>query len=241
MNLSSESAAIFDQLLATAQLADINKMIIAEGQIRAIDEKKQVVIITNTNVPDFNGLSVGLNRIPALVQRVNALKKLENFVLDVKASDKNPTEVEMITVNAKKSKAQFRCASPEFIKGVPKGINDVWKYKIPVVADAVALLQQGIGMMSASTVKIVGEGGTVKFEVADGTRDVFSHEFGEVVLGADDEPVADTFTYEYPSKVFLSLMKRATADGATLMTIGEKGICQLTVNTFPVMVLPITG
>jgi hypothetical protein len=239
MILSQDAVTNFDLLLQTAQLADISKMIIEPGVIRGIDDKKSVVIITDANIPDFNGKTIGLNRINVLNQRVNTMKKLENFSIDVQESGKNPAEVEMITLTAKKAKAQFRCASPEFIKQVPKAFNDTWKYTIPVTEEAVNLFQQGVSMMAAQTVKITSSGDSVSFEVADGNRDVFKNEFSEVVLDSEMNEISANFAYEYPAKVFMTLLKKAVVDGAAILTIGEKGICRLTVNSYPVMILPV--
>src|SRR5574343_273300 len=119
MQINSTSISQLDSLIQTSLTAGIKKLVIEAGKIRGIDEKQSVVIITTDNVPDFNGKQIGINRLDSLAARLNLVKTQGSLNIDA-AEASNGTDISLLDLSSGRTKAQFRCASVEAVKGVPK-------------------------------------------------------------------------------------------------------------------------
>lgn len=239
MKLSADSILKLDLLVQTAKTAGIKKLVIEGGKIRGIDEKQQVVIITSNNVPDFGGKQMGINRLDSLGDRLNLVKN--QGALEIEATDAlNKSDISLLDLSAGKVKAQFRCASVEAVKGVPKNVADVPTWEIKIDSKVLPVIIQAVTAMNAEAVTVASKDGkTVSVELVDSNRDVFTTELPEAPLYIGKEPAKSSFCHKYPAKIFTSLLKEAlkTADPLSLQ-LGEGGICWFNVNSFDFFILP---
>ena len=246
MKLNSVSIEQLDMLLQTANIAGIDKMIISEGTIRGIDEKQTTVIISKENVPEFGKLNVGMNRLSNLMSRINLVKSTGNYEVEAVPS-KNGTDVSHIQLSSKDTSVQYRCASMEAIKSVPKAINDKLHWLIEIPGKTVGLASMAISAMAADNLIITAKkDGAVYFEAIDTNNDVFSTKFADAaswIPAEDDEPKSKSFSYNYPVKTVLPLLKAASNNGANEVNvmIGEKGILTIIVNSYDFFVVPSLG
>jgi hypothetical protein len=242
MKLSKENIEQLDSLVHTALIAGIKKIIINEGVIRGIDEKQTTVIISESNVPDMfgkDGKQIGINRIDQLAARLNLLKNQGEINIDATLAT-NQADVMMLDLSAGKTKAQFRCASIEAVKGVPKtivGETKAWEFNIKPTL--IPTLTQAISAMGSETVTIASKDGqTVSFECVDANKDVFTTDSDEppVYVGLND---VSSFCQKYPAKTFLILIKEGLKNLESLkLSIGENKVLTLKVNGFDFSLLP---
>lgn len=243
MKLNAVSIEQLDNLLQTANIAGIEKMIIADGQIRGIDEKQTTVIISKENVPEFGKLSVGMNRLGNLTSRLNLVKSTGTYEIEAVPS-KNGTDVSHIQLSSKDTSVQYRCASVEAIKSVPKAINDKLHWLIEIPGKTVGLASMAISAMSVDNLIITAKkDGAVYFEAIDVNNDTFSTKFASEaswIPEKEPEPASKSFSYNYPVKTVLPLLKAASNNGtnAVNVMIGEKGILTIIVNSYDFFVVP---
>jgi hypothetical protein len=232
MKLDVDTIAYIQKVVKTAQMVGIDNVIIEPNTTRAIDDDKTVVLFQNENVPDMPFGSIGLNRIGVFMSRLDIAKTQDGFSIE---SD-NPEGSEFVrslTMKAKGVKIDYRCANPTTIQA-PRQINDTLKYRVPLNAEAVVLLQKGQTAMSADIVTIVSNKSGVSFEIVDINKDVFSHTFTTKVENlTDNENIS--FAHRYPIKNLLPLFKQ-NADG--YFEVGQKGILSISVQGLNLFVLP---
>jgi hypothetical protein len=239
MKLTADSIHRIDLLVQTAMVAGLKKLVIEQDKVRGIDEKQSVVILSTDNVPDLSGKQVGINRIDQLNARLNLVKSQGDLTIEATEAP-NGNDISMFDIVAGKTKAQFRAASVEAVKGVPKNINDTLIWEIKVTGKILPTLNQGVSAMAAETLTIASRDGTsVSFECVDGNKDVFTTDADEAPVWIGQGSAQSSFCKKYPAKTLLSLLKEAvkTTDPVSLK-LGEGGILSLKVNGFDFFVLP---
>jgi len=239
MKLSNEAIVLFDSLIQTSLTMGISKLVIEPGKIRGIDAKQTVTVITADNVPDFNEKQVGINRLDNLAARLNLIKSQGTPVIEftVAANDNN---VSLLDLSANKVKAQFRCASIESIKGVPKNVTDKLVWELKFDARILPLINQAINAMGSEIVTIASKDGkTVMIEIVDQNKDVFTTELTEPPVWIDSGEPVTSFCQKYFSKGFVTMLREAfkSSDVVTIL-LGENGIIKIKLNGFDFFMLP---
>jgi hypothetical protein len=232
MKLDTDEISYIQKVVRTAQMVNIDNIIIEPDKVRAIDDDKTVVLYEDENVPDMGFGSIGLNRISVFTSRLDIAKTQENFTIDAE----NPDEGEYarsLTMKAKGVKIDYRCANPATIQA-PRQVNDTLKYRVQLNAEAVVMLQKGQAAMSAETVTIVSNSKGVTFEIVDINNDTFSYTFTDDVEALDDGDDTN-FAHRYPIKILIPLFKH-NYEGT--FSIGQKGILNIAVDGLNLFVLP---
>lgn len=236
MKITSEVLTFLKKVVRTAELVDIDNIIIETGQVRAIDDKKSVLIFQEDNVPILPFDSIGLNRTSVFTSRLQLAETRDNFSVEAILNDDKDQVVSLI-MKGKGVKIDYRCANPVTIKA-PKKMLDTIKYRVPLNSEAVMLLQRAnIAMPQLAgldVVTILSDNNGVSFELADNNNDVFSHVFAVRAENFIDGDPAQ-FANRYPVKTLLSLFKQ-NPEG--VFDIGEKGILNIVINDLNVFVLP---
>lgn len=241
MKLSAESIAQLDSLVQTAMTAGLKKLVIESGKVRGIDEKQSVVIISTTNVPDLQGKQVGINRIDQLSARINLVKSQGDLSIEATESQQNSDDISLLDLSVGKTKAQFRCASVEAVKGVPKNITDTLVWEIKVSGKVLPTITQGISAMGAEQLTIASrDGKSVSFECVDTNKDVFTTDAEDAPIWTGSGNPGTSFCQKYPAKTLLALIKEALkTEPQVVLRLGEGGILNLEVNKFNFYVIPV--
>lgn len=241
MKLSTDTIAQLDQLVQTALIAGLKKLVIEPGKVRGIDEKQSVVIISTTNVPDLNGKQIGINRIDQLNARINLVKSQGTLAIEATESQQNKDDIALLDMSVGKTKAQFRCASVEAVKGVPKNITDTLVWEIKVSGKTLPTIIQGVAAMGSEQVTIASrDGKTVSFECVDTNKDVFTTDVEDAPMWTGTGKAGTSFCQKYPAKTLLALIKEALKTEAQVtLRLGEGGILNLEVNKFNFYVIPV--
>jgi hypothetical protein len=237
MRLSKESVQHLKTLLQTVSIPKIDKIIIEDGKVRGIDPDQTVVIISSTNVPDFGGKSVGLNRLSTLASRLNLLDGDELTVEAVEADN----SISGFNIATKGSKFQYKCARTDTIRA-PKTIHDnfIWSITIPV--EAVKLTISACNTIDSEQIALCSKSnGEVYFEIIDSiTRDTFTTIIATEATwkGDEDERQTQAFVHYYAIKTLIPLLKQIASTGSSELVVGEGGVLQITVNGHTFSLLP---
>jgi hypothetical protein len=239
IKLTESSISKFDSLIQTSLVAGITKLVIEGNKIRGIDEKQQVVIITDSNVPDFNGKSIGINRLANLAARLSLIKHQGDLEITATESTRQ-TDIAILDLSVSKIKAQFRCASIDTIKGVPKQTSDTFIWEVKINSKNLPIITQAVAAMGSEAVTIASKDAkTVVIELIDTNKDVFTTEISENPIWIGNGSPKSSFCYKYPAKIFVSLLKEALkACDPLAMQLGEGGIITFKVNGFDFYILP---
>jgi 3-dehydroquinate synthase class II len=241
LKLTTDTIAQLDQLVQTAMIAGLKKLVIEPGKIRGIDEKQSVVVISTANVPDLSGKQLGITRIDQLSARINLVKTQGDLTIDATESTANSADISLLELSVGKTKAQFRCASVEAVKGVPKNITDTLVWEIKVGGKIIPTITQGISAMGSDHLMIASrDGKTVSFECVDTNKDVFTIDADSAPDWIGDGTAPTSFCQKYPAKTLLALIKEALkTEPVVALRLGEGGILNLEVNKFNFYVIPV--
>lgn len=240
MKLTSDTIAQLDLLVQTAMIAGLKKLVVEPGKVRGIDEKQSVVIISTTNVPDLSGKQIGINRIDQLSARISLIKARGDLLIDASEAQ-NGVDISLLDLSAGKTKAQFRCASVEAVKGVPKNITDTLVWEIRVNSKALPAISQGVSAMGSEHITLASrDGTTVSFECQDTNKDIFTTDVDDAPKWIGTGAASSSFCQKYPAKTLLALIKEAAKhEDPVVLRLGEGGILNLVVNQFNFYVIPV--
>lgn len=232
MKLTPEDIAFIENVVHTASLAGIDNIIIEPDRVRAMDENQTVMILEEDNIPDFDFISMGINRIGVLVSRLNIAKERDNFGINVTMKD-NDDFVRSLVMTGKGTKIDYLCANPNHLKA-PKQIKDESIARVQISKEVVELMQKGIAAMGAEFITLISND-EVTFELVDVNNDVFSHVIADEAEAVNSSPTT-RFANKYPAKTLLALFKN-NPNGYFEMG-GIKGILSIKVNNLTFYVLP---
>lgn len=239
MKLTADAVTKLDSLVQTALTAGIKKLVIESGKIRGIDEKQTVVILSTDNVPDFGGKQIGINRLDSLAARLSLVKN--QGPVEINATEaSNGLDISILDLSSGKVKAQFRCASVEAVKGVPKNVADTLVWEIVIDSKSLPIITQAIAAMGAESVTIASKDAkTVSVELVDANKDVFTTELPESPNWIGTGNPQSSFCQKYPAKTFVSLIKEALkVSDPVSIKLGEGGIVSLKINGLDFFILP---
>lgn len=226
MKLDNNIIKFIEDVVQTAKLVDIDNIVIEPERVRGMDENRSVVLFHEDEDLNLGIGSIGLTRIDTLLSRLEMVKTQDEFEV-VATIDKEREFVRSMTIKAKGTKVEYRCADPTHINA-PRQINDTMMATVQLTPEAVLLLHKAVTAMgNAEFVTIKCNGDEVTFELEDINGDVFDHTFAK---GVDHN-----FSYKYPVKTLLALFKQ-NSNG--VFEVGQKGIVRVTHNNLGVLVLP---
>jgi predicted lipoprotein with Yx(FWY)xxD motif len=244
MKLSPDSVKQLKALLQSVSHVKIDKLIIEPNLIRGIDEAQTIVIVTDSNVPDFGDATIGLNRLSALEKRIALFGANEDFNVEAveapKRNEDDALNISSIKLSSKGTKFEYRCARTELIKA-PKRLNDEMVWAVTITQEAVKTAISAANTMASEQIAIVSKAsGEVLFEIVDGeTQDTFTTRIADSAewVGEDDIET-QSFVHYYAVKTLMPLLKAAAAAGDPTILVGRDGMAQITVNGYPFTLLP---
>jgi len=234
MKLSSDTLAFIQTVVETAHLVDIDNVIIDSESLRGLSEGSTVVLLEK-NVPNLEFEAIGLNRTDVFQQRLNVVRELDNFTVDAVVDDEKGF-VRSLTMKAKGTKVDYRCANPTTIRA-PRILHDEMLARVVVNADAVRMLQKGASAMGSDAVSFTSDADGVSFALVDLNQDTFEHAFAEHAEPLKEGTPAN-FSHKYPVKTVLALLKHSSSD-LTFFEVGVKGTLRVKVNGLGVYVIPM--
>jgi hypothetical protein len=220
-------------IVKTAQVVDIDNIIIEPDNIRAIDDAKTVVLFQNEDVPSLSVGSLGMNRIGTFMQRYNIIKSQNNPEFQA-IRDEDKGYVRSIVMKSDNTKVEYRCANPDTIQA-PRKINDVPKYRLRIPSSSGSLMKNAQAAMSSEIVEISSDEDGVFFRCLDINNDEFKHKISDMAIDIEDEDADVAFSHKYPLKNILATMD---SHSDSMFEVGEKGIITTFINGLNILILP---
>jgi hypothetical protein len=232
MKLTTQTIDRLKNLLQVCAVANIDKLIIADGKIRGVEETFSIVLLADQDVPDFGTFKVGLNRLNVLRNR---LALVQNDLTINAAESKNGSDITHLEISGKNTKVQFRCAQADMMK-IPKALNDVPNWFVQIPIDTVKLIKQAVSAMELEDLILTAKpNGEIFFEGIDKNKDTFETKFADKAVWIPDntpEPNTKVFCYTFPVKCLMSILWFASEGGTkdVPISIGAQGIMTVVVN-----------
>ncbi len=203
-----------------AKLAAVDTIIIDRQSIRGMAGN---VFIFDQKSNDLGAIdTVGINRIETLMQRVNIVRAAGPYTATETTDtyDDGGTTITFLrnlTVKAKRSKAEYRCASPRLIrmfKRIP--VDEI--VGITMFHEAKDFMAKGSSAMNAETLQLVEENGEVWAKFLDINGDALQQQVGTVTSGSFGKPV-----YSFALKQLIPLLRQSSNNVA----LTDKGLLRL--------------
>jgi hypothetical protein len=242
--LTTESIAILEELLSACTMVKIDKLKIEPNLVSGIDEDKSIVLISETKIPDFGGMSFAVTRLSTLNNRINLMKDGGGFEITAEPSPNKPLEVCALKLNNKATKSEFKATNPEVVK-TPKSVKDNPSWLVTITAEMAQVAAGAANNIGAARVILSSRAaGGVHFEMQDDkTQDTFSVQIADEAMWVPtDQPTptgADAaFVHYYNSKTLMPLIKAAADTGNVDLIVTSRGILQLDVKGFTFTIIP---
>lgn len=233
MKLTTTDITAIKTALAAAKNIDLELAVIRDGKIMGINAAKDACIISQLplSVPD---IQLGIGRVSELEKRLSLFG--DEVTAEAKLNDRGETT--LITLQAGRSKVQFRCTAMSFLdKKYPKENSDEPLAVATLSKAEVSQLTRASRTLGAETVLIkIGRDSTVLLECSDSTNDQFSM---SVEKPAEFIDVHESVVFIYRAGVLSAAMEAACKDADEVpVIIGQAGSFTLTVKGHTIILLP---
>jgi len=244
MKLTEDIISYITNVVNTANIANIESLVLEDGRVRGMDEEQTVVLLHEKDVPTFpfdtmafTDVSLVNNKLRIFSERskderevagVTSMQAAAKYFMDITVDDER-NFVRNITMKVGRyNRIGARCSNPAHVKA-PRVIHDTIVIKFPVTPSLVTALNDAIsavGNVDSVQIKQINDG--VGFFVEDTNGEPFEYQFADTVP-------SENFSHKYPLKLLLTLLKQGV-DGE--FGLGEKGMLKVTINDLDLFVLP---
>jgi len=231
MQLTENDLTFIERVVRTAISMDIESIIIEPNKVRAVDNKKTVVIFSELDNKTSFG-TLGLNKLGQFIATYDTVSVEDNFLAQAIMEDEFVRGIKMTSTN---STSEYRCANPAAITA-PHVINDLMIYQFELTPEAFSTLQKIGTSLGAEQVQFIGDENGVRFELASTTGDTFSHNVANSYTYTERDGGTDAgFSHKYLVKTILALFKQKQDSD---IYIGKRGILCYVLNGMNIYVLP---
>jgi len=209
--------------------------ILSPDVTRAKDEGTKKFMIDTSNTLKIPGYEyIVLARMQTLAARLALASKDDIAVTATIEPDNNGKQaIRSLKIKSKKINVDFRTMVDNSELKVPRKVNDEFNATFTIKADDVSLISQAIKAMPQNKEKeyitIISHLGDVSLEISDLNGDKYMHNLGQYGCGS--------FSHNYDSKVFLSLLKH---EQNPILQVGNiRGYLKTSINNFDLYIVPI--
>ena len=241
--IPSESIMLLNKIVETCLLAGIGNAVVESGKyVRGINDDHTCLIVSEDSIPFFGkNIQLGLSRLPSLKSHLGLLAGNE-FGISFDMSSKNENEISVLHLNNKKTKTQFRCASPSIIKA-PKGVGDKEFAVVELDKDDVQAISVGSKAIGSKDFTLLCKKEGDKYPVyveVNNPQDNFSIKISDNIQFVD-EP--ETFVHYYAIDNFISLAKYISNslpenERTFSLIVGSVGTLRLIINNHVIILIP---
>jgi hypothetical protein len=202
MKLKKEIVSFIKEAVTTAKDLKFDDMCIEQGLIRAMPEDQSVFFVHNHNT-ELPFDTLGITRIPELLNRLNIITESDEYTIEFKEID---GEVRSLSMKNNETKIDFKCSNPAKIRA-PRKINDPMMFGIHISTESIDMLKRSHAAMKTDLVTFIADDDGVRFEMNDINNDVFTHKVAENVVCVEEIQDAH-FSFRYPTVLLLSLLNK---------------------------------
>lgn len=237
MKLTATDISNLRGALAAAKIINADLAVLANGKIMGVNDKREAAIISELklSIPADTRIGFGSSRLQEFEKRLALFG--EQVEAELKIND-STGDVSLITLQAGRSKVQFRCTSLSLLdRKYPQENADSPHVVVTFDKTEIAQLSRAAKTLGAETVVIkVGRDGAAHAECVDSNNDQF-------VVGLTG---AGEFVNEAEPTVFVYSADRLTAlldagakdDDKVAVVIGEGGSLTGIVRSHTLIIMP---
>lgn len=227
MKLTKPIVKMLSELMSIASKLGTSSIIIEPGFVRAIDENRSVVVLSEHTL-DLPFASLAISRVDLLAKRL----MIASGDVDISyEAHESSNQVISLKIKSGRASVDFRCVSAASIK-VPKVIAEEFNTTLTMDEEAATNLTKGRSMMGASVATLLYQHNDLLIEICDENSDVFSFNVGTDLVDSERK----YFAYRYDISKLSTIL---TGSKQTPILIGDnRGILKTTVNGFTVYLLP---
>lgn len=237
MKLTESDLPKFRAALLACKVAGLDTVVISEGQLRGLGDKRNAAIFSELKLSIDPVISMGIARVSELEKRISMFGDLVEIELDVNDAKK----VRKLNIRGKGGKVEFRCTDEKLITYPKTNSDDVGAY-VAFTRPEVALLAKGAKTLSVDQLTFqLKRDGSVHLECADAAMDRFEIDLETpAVFHPDQDPYPSVNPFDVSSGgVFLQLLEHMAKDSDTVMLeLLKTGNIGMTVHGHKVFAIP---
>lgn len=236
MKLTNTSMVDLDKLLSVCILANIDNIIIENGQVSGVNEERSCAIISDQNIPSFGtDVKLGISRLSTLQTRMNLFKEDPKVAIEAKENARK--EISQLEISGTNAKVQFRCSSPAMIKA-PKAITANPLKDVTVLKSEIPIILSGVRAMGSKRVTLaIKENGETTLDFSDTNNDAFNVTLESKANHLGEDKPASCVHY-YPAEIMLPLIRAGQDQSSISIIVSDNGVAQLLVNGHIMTMLP---
>lgn len=233
MLLPNSNILYVQKVLNVAKIIGIPAVSFSDSVIKGMTDDTSIFILQKDNLPKFNNLSIGIDNISVLLNRLDLVVNQPNFSVDATVIETSDFKfVKTVELRTNSTKIGFTCSSPKAIKG-PVIINDVLETEITLTPETVDVIRRGVKAMDGKFVTLMNNEKETFVEVSDINNDIFKYTFPSQLINVD--PTNTSFAFRYAADLFLSTTKNSSN---SLLKVGKRGILNTEIDQINVYMLP---
>jgi hypothetical protein len=232
MDLKSTELETIRNAFNVCRIAGIDAVMITENQIRGVSPTRKMALLSPLELSIDPTVKLGVGRINELEKRLGIFNIPPTG--DLKVTDSN--EVSVLTLQAGKSKVQFRCTAEKLIT-YPKENEDTAVAVVTATKAEVQQISRAVKTLGAETLTLaIGRDSSVRFECSSTTNESFVTSL-EASATFEDDPQA--FVHIYEGDRFATVLDAAARDlEEVVLVLGEFGSLTLTVKGCTLVAMP---
>ena len=160
-------------------------------------------LLSEKAVPEIAGV-MGIRRLALLRSRISALGGFDDFEVDIEHN--KPGEVSRIILSTKRSKVEFQCTNPLLLPDCVSEVDDEDRAFVDLRLGDIEAINKMVKSMDSPLTEFRSADGVFGVTTEDAMGDKFDSELDTVPHYEID---AD-FSFKYPSKILLSILKIAS-------------------------------
>lgn len=231
-------------LFNVCNLCDIDSVSIEKSMVRghSKDAKRGIYIMEYDNVPDMDDFDgIGIGSVKLLKNRMNILDD-NNIKInyEIKTKDNNDNIIKKLIMSDKKTKIEYTCLDPVYIKS-PRKMNDPEVYSFILTEDTVKIMNKIKNALEGITNNISfnsEKDGSIKFIISDEKGDIFDHTIATSYEVLDTEHAKPHFYNSYQIKYVYPLFKAAMdLQGESKVIMSSRGVIKIVVKGITIRIV----
>lgn len=236
MQLSQSDVTFLVAAIQTADKLDINSIIIEPESVRAIDDGRTVLILSNSqsNKTFTQFGTIYINRVSTFVDRWKMMTSTGKSI-SVDAQMGGPVTgqfVQTLIMRAGRNKVDFRCSNPSTSR-IPRQLVGNPGITSKFNEETISMLGSGKTAMATKLATLYLNNGELQFILKDVNSD-------ELVIDTNEEIIYHkpgiNFVHKYSLPSLLSAMKGSTSQQ---LSVNDRGILTVPVNGLDVHIMPL--
>jgi hypothetical protein len=232
MNFTGTDVEKLRAILTLCKTVGVDSCVLSDGKVMGMSTSRKLAIISESGLTIDPEVAVGIGRLSELEKRFGIFGDDVGIVGEIGKGG----EVSRLTLQAGRSKAQFRCTATSLIK-YPKENADTPFAVVSLSKAEVAQLVRGVRTFGAENIIFkISAKGDVHIEFVDSTNDHFAT---GTEKSAEFIGEAEAVLFTYTSSYLTTIMDVGTRDADSIdLVFGQAGSITALVRGLTLLIMP---